>query len=99
MMSQGGQQFQTAYANLQRYLGCATSAAACGASVPAAGTAAYTSYISSAPAQAFFESALKASGYCTGTRAARLQFWTGRTERHWEPADPTGLEHLVGSGR
>ncbi|MFY9745548.1 MAG: carboxypeptidase-like regulatory domain-containing protein [Acidobacteriaceae bacterium] len=66
MMSQGGQQFQTAYANLQRYLGCATSAAACGASVPAAGTAAYTSYISSAPAQAFFESALKASGYCNG---------------------------------
>ena len=32
MMSQGGQQFQTAYANLERYLGCATSAAACGAS-------------------------------------------------------------------
>jgi len=66
MMSQGGQQFQTAYANLERYLGCATSAGACGASVPAAGTAAYTSFISSAPAQAFFESALKASGYCNG---------------------------------
>ena len=64
MMSVGGQQFQTAYANLERYLGCATSASACGASVPAAGTAAYTSYINSAPAQAFFESALKASGYC-----------------------------------
>ena len=30
MMSQGGQQFQAAYANLEKYLGCATSAAACG---------------------------------------------------------------------
>jgi len=66
MMSQGGQQFQTAYANVERYLGCATSAAACGANVPAAGSAAYTTYISSAPAQAFFESSLKASDYCNG---------------------------------
>jgi hypothetical protein len=66
MMSQGGQQFQTAYANLQRYLGCATSAAACGASVPASGTAAYTSYINSVTAQPFLESSLKASGYCNG---------------------------------
>lgn len=66
MMSQGGQQFQNAYAAMQKYLGCATSAAACGANVPASGTAAYTSYISAAPAQAFFESALSASGYCNG---------------------------------
>ncbi|HEX4310279.1 MAG TPA: carboxypeptidase-like regulatory domain-containing protein [Acidobacteriaceae bacterium] len=66
MMSQGGQQFQTAYANLQRYLGCATSAVACGASVPASGTAAYTSYINSVTAQPFLESSLKASGYCNG---------------------------------
>ncbi|HUB18617.1 MAG TPA: carboxypeptidase-like regulatory domain-containing protein [Acidobacteriaceae bacterium] len=66
MMAQGGQQFQTAYANLERYLGCATSAQACGANVPAAGTAAYTSFISSVPVQSFFESALKASGYCNG---------------------------------
>jgi Carboxypeptidase regulatory-like domain len=65
MMSVGGQQFQQAYANLERYLNCTTSAAACGASVPAAG-AAYTSYISSAPAQAFFESALAGTGYCSG---------------------------------
>ena len=66
MMSQGGQQFQTAYANLEKYLGCVTSAPACGASVPTAGTAAYTSYISSVTAQPFFESSLKASGYCNG---------------------------------
>ncbi|MGB9032084.1 MAG: hypothetical protein WCC27_18315, partial [Acidobacteriaceae bacterium] len=66
MMSQGGQQFQAAYANLEKYLGCATSAAACGANVPAAGTAAYTSYINSMATQPFLESALKASGYCNG---------------------------------
>jgi hypothetical protein len=66
MMSQGGQQFQAAYANLEKYLGCATSAAACGASVPASGTAAYTSYISAVTAQPFLESSLKASGYCNG---------------------------------
>jgi hypothetical protein len=64
MMSVGGQQFQSAYAALEKYLGCATSAAACGASVPAAGTAAYTSYINSMVTQPFFETALKASGYC-----------------------------------
>src|ERR1700728_4393678 len=66
MMSQGGQQFQNAYAAIQKYLGCATSAAACGANVPASGTAAYTTYISAAPAQPFFESSLQASGYCNG---------------------------------
>ncbi len=45
MMSQGGQQFQAAYANLEKYLGCATSAAACGANVPTS-AAAYNSFIS-----------------------------------------------------
>jgi hypothetical protein len=66
MMSVGGQQFQSAYAALEKYLGCATSAAACGANVPAAGTAAYTSFISSVAAQPFFEAALKGTGYCNG---------------------------------
>ncbi len=66
MMSVGGQQFQQAYANMEKYLGCATSAAACGANVPASGTAAYTSFISAMAAQPFFESTLKASGYCNG---------------------------------
>jgi Carboxypeptidase regulatory-like domain len=58
MMVQGGQDFKTAYANLETQLGCATSIGACGA----AG-------IPSNPApQAFFEAALGGpnSKYCTG---------------------------------
>jgi hypothetical protein len=55
MMTLGGQKFSDAYANVERAMGCATSAAACGASgVPTV-----------AP-QAFFESALSGTGYCTG---------------------------------
>ncbi len=64
MTSQGGQQFQTAYANLEKYLGCTTSTAACGASVPSG--AAYASWLASAPAQGFFETALAGTGYCNG---------------------------------
>jgi hypothetical protein len=72
MMSLGGQQFQAAYANLERMLGCATSAGACGAGVPAkkSGTSAnpaYTSYVNSVAAQPFFEAALAGTGYCTGS--------------------------------
>ena len=72
MMSQGGQQFQAAYANLERALGCATSALKCGASVPAAmiGSSpnpAYASFINAVAAQPFFEAALKGTGYCTGS--------------------------------
>jgi hypothetical protein len=66
MMSVGGQQFQTAYANLEKYLNCDKSAGACAANVPAAGTAAYTSFISAAPTQSFFEAALSGTGYCNG---------------------------------
>ncbi len=65
MMSVGGQQFQEAYANIEKALGCATSAAACGANVPAAGTAAYATYINSVATQPFFE-AMKSTGFCTG---------------------------------
>jgi len=66
MMSVGGQQFQAAYANLEKALGCATSAAACGANVPAAGSAAYASYINSVAKQPFFESAMAGTGACSG---------------------------------
>ncbi len=66
MLSIGGQQFQQAYANIERTLGCATSASACGANVPAAGTAAYTSFVNSVASQNFFETALAGTGYCTG---------------------------------
>ncbi len=59
MMVSGGQDFKTAYAALETTLGCATSAAACGAGGKAAAVAAVSP-------QAFFESALAGSGYCTG---------------------------------
>jgi hypothetical protein len=66
MMSVGGQQFKTAYANLERYLNCTVSAGACAANVPAPGSAAYNSFIASVPAQPFFEAALAGTGYCNG---------------------------------
>ena len=65
MFSQGGQQFKTAYANLEKYLQCDKSAAACGANVPSA-TAAYNSFVAAVPTQGFFETALAGTGYCNG---------------------------------
>jgi hypothetical protein len=65
MMSVGGQQFKTAYANVEKYLNCDKSAGACGQNVPAAG-AAYNSFVASVPTQGFFETALAGTGYCTG---------------------------------
>ena len=57
MMTMGGQQFKTAYANIEKAMGCATSVTACNAA-----TAATTSV---AP-QPFFEAALAGTGFCTG---------------------------------
>jgi hypothetical protein len=59
MMTLGGQQFQTAYANIEKAMGCATSETACaGASV--------TSTVGALQPQAFFETALAGTGYCNG---------------------------------
>lgn len=74
MMNTGGQTFANAYAALEKALGCAQSAGACGASVPAAKVngnpnPAYAAYINSVATgnkQGFFESAL-VSNYCGGT--------------------------------
>jgi hypothetical protein len=56
MMVQGGQDFKSAYAAIETALGCATSVGACGAAgIPT----------NIAP-QAFFETALAGTGYCTG---------------------------------
>jgi hypothetical protein len=55
MMSLGGQSFASAYAALETGMGCATSAAQCGANGAA----------KIAP-QPFFETALAGTGYCTG---------------------------------
>jgi len=71
MMTKGGQQFQTAYANIEKALGCTTSAGACGASVPAAKLAngsanpAYATFVNSISSQPFFQAALN-SAFCTG---------------------------------
>lgn len=55
MMTMGGQTFAQAYAAVETAMGCATSAAACGANgVP------------TVSAQPFFETALAGTGYCTG---------------------------------
>jgi len=68
MFSKGGQQFKTAYANLEKYLNCDKSEAACmGGSVNSGPSgAAYTSFIANVPAQPFFEAALAGTGYCNG---------------------------------
>jgi hypothetical protein len=68
MFSKGGQQFKTAYANLEKYLNCDKSEVACmGGSInPGPSGAAYTSFIANVPAQPFFEAALAGTGYCNG---------------------------------
>ena len=55
MMSLGGQSFANAYAALETGMGCATSAAQCGANGAA-----------KIAAQPFFETALAGTGYCAG---------------------------------
>jgi hypothetical protein len=103
MMSAGGQQFQQAYANLEKYLGCATSTVACGANVPTAGTAAYTSYISAVASQPFFEKALAGTGYCSGyanCTAAVLAQELGNFEQQqvwslWSDLDNGGFNTTV----
>jgi len=58
MMTKGGQQFQAAYAAVEKAMGCATSATACSSATVASTQAAV------AP-QPFFEAALSGTGYCT----------------------------------
>jgi len=56
MITSGTQNFAQAYLALEKQLGCATSAAACGAAgIP-----------TTVAPQSFFENALKGTGYCTG---------------------------------
>ena len=79
MMTKGGQQFQSAYAAVEKALGCATSAGACGANVPKKLLAdnvtpnpAYATYFNTTFAtqdQAFFKTALAPTGYCAQTYA------------------------------
>jgi len=72
MMTLGGQRFDNAYAAIETALGCATSFAACGASVPSptltGGVAnpAYAAFFNGLATQPFFETALAGTGFCTG---------------------------------
>jgi len=74
MFTKGGQQFQTAYANVEKALGCATSVAQCGLAVPAQfldkaqtiPNPAYGNFINSIAKQAFFENAMLPAA-CSGT--------------------------------
>ena len=62
MMTLDGQQFQQAYANIMKGLGCATSLAACG-----------TGSVAAIASQPFLEAALAGTGYCApGTCTATL---------------------------
>jgi len=58
MMTMGGQQFQAAYAAVEKAMGCTTSVAACSSATKA------TTLAALAP-QPFFEAALAGTGYCT----------------------------------
>lgn len=73
MMTMGGQQFQGAYVNIEKALGCAGPVSACGANVPSTKlpnsntpNPAYGNYINSIASQAFLQSAML-PGYCSGT--------------------------------
>jgi hypothetical protein len=58
MMTKGGQQFQAAYAAVEKAMGCATSETACSSATQATTLAALKP-------QPFFEAALAGTGYCT----------------------------------
>jgi carboxypeptidase family protein len=58
MMTKGGQQFKTAYANIEKAMGCTVSEAACLAATPA-------STLAGLAPQPFFEAALSGTGFCT----------------------------------
>jgi hypothetical protein len=90
MMTKGGQQFQTAYAAVEKAMGCTTSATACSSATVASTLAAL------AP-QPFFEAALAGTGYCTpGTCTATavtnefLNFQTQSVWSLWSDLDTGG---------
>jgi len=67
MMTLGGQKFSSAYAAVEKGLGCDVSINACGANIPSTAAAA-TTYANTFTPQPFFETALGGPGsaYCTG---------------------------------
>ncbi|HXY25953.1 MAG TPA: TonB-dependent receptor [Candidatus Acidoferrum sp.] len=81
MMTKGGQQFQTAYANVEKAMGCATSETACG-------NATVASTLATLAPQPFFEAALSGTGYCNGFASCTAavvtnQFTNFQTQSVW----------------
>lgn len=80
MMTLGGQQFQYAYAAVEKAMGCATSVAACNA-------ATVSSTLANLKSQPFFEAALAGTGYCApGTCTATVvtnEFANFQTQSVW----------------
>jgi Carboxypeptidase regulatory-like domain len=80
MMTLGGQQFQSAYAAVEKAMGCATSVAACNSATVA-------STLANLKAQPFFETALAGTGYCApGTCTATViskEFVNLQTQSVW----------------
>lgn len=75
MMTNGGQSFENAYANLEVSLNCEVSVSACGAAIPPATikvggvttvNPAYEAFVNALPQQAFFTSSLNSS-FCGGS--------------------------------
>jgi len=80
MMAMGGQQFQYAYAAVEKAMGCATSATACS-------NATVASTLAALQPQPFFEAALAGTGYCApGTCTATVvtnQFANFQSQSVW----------------
>ncbi|HVM75191.1 MAG TPA: carboxypeptidase-like regulatory domain-containing protein, partial [Candidatus Saccharimonadales bacterium] len=80
MMNVGGQQFQSAYAAVEKAMGCASSTAACNAATVA-------STLANLKPQPFFETALAGTGYCApGTCTATVvasEFGNFQTQSVW----------------
>jgi hypothetical protein len=80
MMTKGGQQFQYAYAAVEKAMGCATSQTACA-------NASVAATLANLKPQAFFEAALAGTGYCTpGTCTATVvanQFANFQAQNVW----------------
>jgi hypothetical protein len=100
MLTLGGQQFQNAYANVEKALGCATSIAACGASVPApllpgkVPNPAYGNFINAIASQPFFTAALPAS-YCAGTFSNGTGSYANCTAALIDKEGPDGTQNLT----
>ena len=80
MMTKGGQQFQTAYAAVEKAMGCTVSATACS-------NATVASTLAALAPQPFFEAALAGTGYCASatctTNVVTNEFKNFQSQNVW----------------